>query len=108
MKLTTSRFHLVRKQICLKVTHPNITYVSSVRSVLSQFMHELRMVHWEGALRVLAYIKRAHGKGLIYRRHDHLCIATYSDVGYVGDKGDRKSTTWYYTYVRGNLVTWHS
>ena len=71
-------------------------------------MHEPRMVHWEGALRVLAYIKRALGKGLIYRRHDHLRIEAYSDAGYVGDKGDRKSTTRYCTYVGGNLVTWHS
>ena len=46
--------------------------------------------------------------GLIYQRHDHLRIEAYSDVRYVGDKGDRKSTTWYCTYVGGNLVTWHS
>ena len=54
---------LLGKLIYLIVTHPNITYVVSV---LSQIMHEPRMVHWEGALRVLAYIKRAPGKGLIY------------------------------------------
>ena len=27
-------------------------------------------------------------------------------VGYAGDKGDRKSTTGYCTYIGGNLVTW--
>ena len=96
--------HLLGKLIYLKVTHPNITYIVSV---LSQFMHEPRMVHWEGALRVLAYIKRAPGKGLIYQRHDHLRIEAYSDAGYAGDKGDRK-TTEYCTYVGGKLVTWHS
>ena len=66
------------------------------------------MVHWEGALRVLTYIKRTPRKGLIYRRHDHLRIEAYSDVEYAGDKGDRKSTTGYCRYVRGNLVTWRS
>ena len=71
-------------------------------------MHEPRMVHWEGALRVLVYIKRAPGKRLIYRCHDHLRIEAYSDAGYAGDKGDRKSTTSYCTYVGVNLVTWHS
>ena len=60
------------------------------------------------ALRVLAYIKRAPGRGLIYRRHDHLCIEAYSDTGYAGDKGDRKSTIGYCTYIGGNLVTWRS
>ena len=71
-------------------TRPDITYVVSV---LSQFMHEPLMMHWEGALRVLAYIKRPPGKGLIYRHHDHLRIEAYSNARYVGDKGDQKSTT---------------
>ena len=71
-------------------------------------MHEPHMVHWEGALRVLAYIKRVLGKGLIYQRHDHLRIEAYSDAGYAGDKGDRKSTIGYCTYVGCNLVTWRS
>ena len=93
---------LLGKLIYLTVTRPDITYVVSV---LSQFMHEPRMVHWEGALRVLAYIKRAPGKGIIYRRHDHLHIEAYSDAGYAGDKGDQKSTTGYCTYVGGNIVT---
>ena len=84
--------HLLGKLIYLTVTRPDITYVDSV---LSQFMHEPRMVHCEGALQVLAYIKRAPGKGLIYRHHDHLRIEAYSDVGYAGDKGDQKSTTGY-------------
>ena len=52
---------LLGKLIYLTITCPDISYVVSV---LSQFMHEPRMVHWEGALRVLAYIKRALAKGL--------------------------------------------
>ena len=91
--------------IYLTVTCLDITYDVSV---LSQFMHKPRMVDWEGVLRVLAYIKPAPGKGLIYRRHDHLRIEAYSDAGYAGDKGDQKSTTWYCTYVGGNLLTWRS
>ena len=78
---------LLGKLIYLTISFLDIT---NVFSVLSQFMQEPRMVHWEGALRVLAYYKRAPGKGLIYRRHDHLCIEPYSDVGYAGDKGDKK------------------
>ena len=86
---------LLGKLIYLTITRPDITYPVSD---LSQFMHEPRMVHWEGALRVLVYIKRAPGKGLTYRLHDHLRIEAYFDVGYAGDKGDRKSTTGYCTY----------
>ena len=43
------------------------------------------MVHWEGALRVLVYIKDAPSEGLIYQCHDHLHNEAYSNVGYVED-----------------------
>ena len=36
--------------------------------------------------------------------HGHVCIFGYSDLGYAGDKGDRKFTTSYWTFIRGNLV----
>ena len=66
------------------------------------------MVHWHGALRVLAYIKGALGKCLVYRKNNHLKIEAYSDSGYARDRGDRKSTSGFCTYVGGNLVTWQS
>ena len=55
---------LLGKLIYLTVTRLDIVYAVSV---LSQFMQEPRRVHWKGALRVLAYIKLAPGRGLIYR-----------------------------------------
>ena len=62
MMIDANRYrHLLGKLIYLIVTRPDVTYNVSV---LSQFMHEPRMVHWEGALRVFAYIKRALAKGL--------------------------------------------
>ena len=57
---------------------------------------------------MLAYIKGAPGKGLLFEKHGHLNIEAFSDSSYVGDKADRKSTSGYYTYVGGNLVTWRS
>ena len=71
-------------------------------------MSELRLVHWNGALRVLAYIKGSPGKGLIYSKHGHLNIHAYSHSSYANDKADRRSTSGYCTYVGGNLVTWRS
>ena len=96
---------LVGKLIFLTVTRPDISYAVSV---LSQFMQAPRAIHLEGVYRVLAYIKRAPGKGLLYRRHGHLRIEAYSDSGFAGDKEDRKSHGGYATYVGGNLVTWRS
>ena len=69
-------------------------------------MHEPKAVHLQGALRVLAYVKKAPGKGLVYRRNGHLNIEAYLDSSYTRDRGDQKSTSGYCTYVGGNLVTW--
>ena len=47
-------------------------------------------------------------EGLIYHCHNHLYIKVYSNVIYGGEKGVQESAKEYYTYVRGNSITWHS
>jgi len=71
-------------------------------------MHQPRETHWLVAMRVLTYIKSCGEKGLVYRKHEHVHISRYSDLEYACDRGDRKSTTDYCTFIRGNLVTWRS
>ena len=44
----------------------------------------------------------------MHRNYRHIRIFRYSDSGYAGDRGDRKTTTGYYTFVGGNLMTWRS
>lgn len=44
----------------------------------------------------------------MYRKHGHHHIEAYSDFSCARNKGDRKSNSDYYSYVRGNLVTWRS
>jgi len=68
-------------------------------------MHQPREVYWTAALRILVYIKSSPEKGLLYKKHRHVRIFGYSDSGYAGNKGDRKSTTGYCTFVGGNLMT---
>ena len=71
-------------------------------------MDQSRETHWLAAIRVLTYIKSCPEKGLVFRKHEHVRISGYSDLGYACDRGDRKSTTGYCTFVEGNLVTWRS
>ena len=73
-----------------------------------QMMHQPTEVHWKTALRILLYVKSSPRKGLLYKKYGHIRISGYSDSGYAGDKGDRKSTTGYCTFVRENLVIWRS
>ena len=71
-------------------------------------MHQPGETHWLAVMRVLVYIKSCLGKGLVYRKHEHVHISGYSDSGFAGDRGDRKSTTGYCAFVGENLVTWRS
>ena len=96
---------LLGKLIYLTITRPDITYTVGL---LSQFMHSPQEIHWHAALRVLAYLKHAPGRGLLYQHHGHLRIEGYSDSSYAGDRGDRKSTFGFCILVGGNLVTWRS
>ncbi|CAL2235458.1 unnamed protein product [Prunus armeniaca] len=47
-------------------------------------------------------------KGLMFSKHGHLNIDGYSDADWAGNVTDRKSTSGYFTFVGGNLVTWRS
>jgi len=68
-------------------------------------MHQPIEAHWSVALRALDYIKGGLRKGLMYRKHENVCISRYCNSSYAGDRDDSKSTTRYCTFV-GDFVTW--
>ena len=43
----------------------------------------------------------------MFRKHDHLNVEGYSDADWAGSS-DRTSTSIYFTFIGGNLVTWRS
>ena len=96
---------LMGKLIYLTVIHPSFTYTVGL---LSQFMHVPQEIHWQATLRVLAYLKHAPERGLLYLQHGHLRVEAYSNSSYASNRGDRKSISEYYTFVGGNLITWWS
>lgn len=96
---------LIEKLIYLIITRPDIAYIVML---LSQFIHKPKQIHWTGIQQPLAYIKSTLEKGLLYQANGYLRIEAFLDVSCIEDKMDRKSTSGYLTYVRGNLVTWKS
>ena len=44
----------------------------------------------------------------MFSKNDHLRVEGYTDVDWAGNITDRKSTSGYFTFVGGNLVTWRS
>jgi Reverse transcriptase (RNA-dependent DNA polymerase) len=96
---------LVGKLIYLSHTRPDITYAVSV---VSRFMHCPSEEHMEAVMRILRYLKGAPGRGIYFRKYQHLEVVGYSDADWAGCAIDRKSTAGYFTFVGGNLVTWKS
>ena len=58
--------------------------------------------------RILRYLKSSPGKGLFFGKTQGFEISGYTDADWAGDKTDGKSTSGYFTFVGGNLVTWRS
>ncbi|CAL8138863.1 unnamed protein product [Prunus armeniaca] len=96
---------LVGRLIYLANTRPYIAYVVSV---VSQFMHSTNISHRNAIDRILRYLKSAPRKGLMFSKNGDFEVVGYTDADWAGSITDRRSTSSYFTFVRGNLVTWRS
>jgi hypothetical protein len=95
---------LVEKLIYLMVTRPDHAFAVSQ---VSQFMHAPRSTHMESIDRILRYLKRTPGKGILMRKNNSNDICGYIDADWV-ENFDRKFTTGDCTFVYGNIITWKS
>ncbi|XP_076894743.1 uncharacterized protein LOC143547130 [Bidens hawaiensis] len=64
--------------------------------------------HMEAVWRIIKYLKGTPGHGVLFKKNGHLETQVYTDADWAGDKGNRRSTSGYFTLVGGNLVTWRS
>ncbi|XP_068666553.1 secreted RxLR effector protein 161-like [Aristolochia californica] len=95
---------LVGKLIYISHTRPDIAYAVSV---VSQFMHCPTEDHINIVNQILRYLKSSPGKGLMFSRNHHLRVEGYTNVEWVGNISDRR-TSCYFMFVGGNLITWRS
>lgn len=91
--------------IYLSHTRPDIAYAVSVES---QFMLAPQKSHMEAVFRILRYLQKAPGKGLLFTRKRNMDITGYSDADWAGDQVTRRSTSGYLTFIGESLVTWRS
>lgn len=71
-------------------------------------MHSPSEEQMNAVYRILRYLKGAPGRGLLFSKNNITDIEGYTDADWAGDQTTRKSTSGYFTFVEGNLVTWRS
>jgi len=64
--------------------------------------------HWDAVIRILRYIKRTLGQGLLYEDKGSTQIVGFCDIDWAGSPIDRRSTSGYCMSIGGNLVSWKS
>ncbi|XP_071713699.1 secreted RxLR effector protein 161-like [Rutidosis leptorrhynchoides] len=96
---------MVGKLIYLAHTRPDIAHVVGV---VSQFMHRPQAHYMEAVIRIIRYLKKKADHGVVFKKNGHLEAKIYTDASWAGEKGDRRSTSSFFTIVGGNLVAWKS
>ena len=53
-------------------------------------------------------MKGALGCGILYSNHGYNRLECFTDADWIGSKEDKRSTSGYCVFVRGNLISWKS
>jgi hypothetical protein len=77
-------------------------------SMVSRYMHDPRTEHMDAIYRILRYLKSCPGKGLWFKKNNHLNVKGYCDVDWASYLDDRRSMSGYCVFVGGNLISWRS
>jgi hypothetical protein len=54
---------------------------------------------------ILRYLKSALGKGLIIQKNGYLNMEGYCDSDWASCANDKRSTSGYFLFIRGNLIS---
>ena len=71
-------------------------------------MHSPGEEHFKVAYRILKYLKRKPGRGLLFENHGHSRIEAYTHADWAGSITDRRCKSNYSTVIGGNLMTWRT
>ena len=76
--------------------------------MVSRFIHAPSEDHMEVLYKIMRYLKSSPGKGLFFAKNQSKRVSGFTDADWAGNGTDEKSTSGYFTFVGGNLVTWRS
>ncbi|KAE8687390.1 hypothetical protein F3Y22_tig00111022pilonHSYRG00655 [Hibiscus syriacus] len=75
-------------------------------NVIRQHMTNLTEEHMAAANRILKYLKKTPGHGLMFKKTQDKTVKIFTYSSWAGDLTERRSTSGYCTFVWGNLTTW--
>eukprot|EP00253_Pinus_taeda_P001835 PITA_01835 len=96
---------LIGSLMYLVNTRPDICFAVNT---MSQFMCELRKVHWVAAKHILRYLQGSVDYGLDYRQGDGVRLVGYTDSDWAGCASDRKRTSGCCFGLGSAVVSWFS
>ncbi|KAL1200788.1 Retrovirus-related Pol polyprotein from transposon RE1 [Cardamine amara subsp. amara] len=96
---------LVGRLIYLAVTRPDLSY--SVH-VLPQFMQKPKQEHWNAALRVVRYLNKNPGQGILLRAHTELNLVAWCDSDFGSCPITRRSLTGWFIQLGDSPISWRT
>ncbi|XP_039172120.1 uncharacterized mitochondrial protein AtMg00810-like [Eucalyptus grandis] len=94
---------LVGKLIYLTMTRPDISYAVQT---LSQFMHSPKLSHLNAALKVVKYLKKCPGLGILLSKDCNMEMLAYCDADYATCPMSRRSITGFCIKLGNSLLSW--
>lgn len=96
---------ILRKLNFLTNTRPDLSYTVQV---LSQFMHQTRIPHFNALSHTLRYINQTAGQGIVLQGSDHLTLQVYSYSDWAACPDSRRSVTGYVLMLGNSPIVWKS
>ncbi|XP_018633284.1 uncharacterized mitochondrial protein AtMg00810-like [Nicotiana tomentosiformis] len=99
----TSYQKLIGRLIYLTITRPDISFVVQV---LSQFMQQPKVSHWEATLRLVRYFKGSPSQDILLKNSPCTQLTVYCDNNWAACPNTRRSVTGYIVNLGNSLISW--